>query len=112
MPDTHAHPHSYQLQHATAQELGLDSLPTGQVPPLRLTIHGECFLIRARDPRIMIGDLKVVDFEIASDMRKIVCYVHQTPVEGALISVDYGPNDKVILDEPFTLDKLNADGDS
>ena len=110
MTDTHSHPHQYQLQQATPQELGVADFGVGQATPLRLTIHGECFFTRAIEPVIMVGDLKVDDFETASDQRQIVCYLYQTPKEGALISVDYGRGSKVVLDEPFSISKLTSKG--
>lgn len=80
--------------------------------PLRITLRGQSFIIASMDPKIMIGDLEVTDFEILSDQRTIVAYLHQIPEEGATISIDYGRGASAEMPEGFSLAKLQESGSS
>ena len=83
-----------------------DALPS---LPIRITLRGSGFQIRARDPKIMIGDVQLMDYEILSDQTTIVGYLHELPPEGSIISIDYGRAGQAELPERFSLSKFTGD---
>lgn len=75
-------------------------------PRLQLTLHGRNFVVRAKMPIIMIGDVRVKEYEIMPDERTIVCYLDELPEEGAMISISYGGGQRAELPERFSRSKL------
>jgi hypothetical protein len=67
----------------------------------KVAIRGKNFFSRAISPKIMIGDLKVLDYEITPDESGIILYLFQRPKDGSRITVSYGPEMVGELEEPF-----------
>jgi hypothetical protein len=98
---------SYRLEKAPPAAEG--RLAVSQAPArasIRITLRGLGFKVGARDPRIMIGDVELKDYEILSDERTIVGNLHKVPEEGSVISIEYEPGVRAELPERFSLDQL------
>jgi len=80
---------------------------TSAQAPIRITLRGRWFKIAAIDPKIMIGDIELKDYEIMSDESTIVGYLYELPDENSIISVDYGRGLKAEMSERFSLSKLS-----
>lgn len=102
---------SYTLERPRPEDLGLTATPGSEPSPLpiRITLHGNCFVVCAMDPTIMIGDLRLKDFELGSDQCTIVGYLYELPAEGSIVSIQYGEGYRAEMAEPFTLEKLHDD---
>lgn len=112
--DTPVKLESYALEKARPEELGIAAAADdpSSILPLRITLHGQCFMISSIDPKIMIGDLQLTDFETMSDLCTIVGYLYELPQEGSVISIDYGEGLRAELAERFSLKKLHQAGSS
>lgn len=75
--------------------------------PLRITLRGRWFKIGAIDPKIMIGNVELKDYETMSDESTIIGFLHEIPPEDSVISVDYGRGIRAELPERFSLSKLS-----
>ncbi len=75
--------------------------------PLRIVLRGRWFKITAADPKIMIGNVELRNYEISSDESSIVGFLDEIPEEGSIISIDYGRGIRAEMPEPFSLSKLS-----
>jgi hypothetical protein len=73
---------------------------------LQITLRGSKFVVRAKMPIIMIGNMWVKEYQVMPDERTIVCYLDELPEEGATISISYGEGKCVELPEPFSWKKV------
>lgn len=102
---------SYLLEAPPPQPKKLRETGPGEAPtPIRITLHGRGFKVIASDPKIMIGNVQLKDYEIMSDEATIIGYLHEIPEEGAVVSIDYGRGVRAELPERFSLSKLSGNG--
>jgi len=73
---------------------------------IRITLHGKNILVRALEPTVKIGDVLVQYPDIASDERRIIGFLVDTPKEGSPITLEFGGKHASGLDQTFTLRKL------
>lgn len=92
-----------------AEEHTADAPDPAPALPIRIVLRGQGFLIGALDPIIMIGNVRLRDYEISSDSRTISGYLHELPAEGSVISIDYGRAGRAELPERFSLSKFTGD---
>jgi hypothetical protein len=69
---------------------------------IKITVFGEWFPVRALEPKILVGDQVASRVQIAPNQRSIRGFLADTPPEGAVIRVRYGPSQEGELEERFT----------
>jgi hypothetical protein len=84
--------------------LSAAELAQGYPQPLaRVILRGRNFFIRAVTPKVAIGGMKVLDFQILPDESTIILHLFERPPENGTITVSYGPSLVAELG-PFTWD--------
>jgi hypothetical protein len=78
--------------------------------PIKITLKVQGFFVSAVEPKIMIGDVELKDYELLSNQTIFVGYLYEIPPEGSVISIEYRGS-IVEMSEPFSLSKL-IEGDS
>lgn len=73
---------------------------------IKITVFGEWFPVRALEPEILVGDQAAALVQIAPDQRSIRGFLADTPPEGAVIRVRYGPSQEGELEERFTQGRI------
>lgn len=102
---------SYALEPAEPHALtafAVNAAPADPGLPVRITVRGGGFRMRAIPLRLRVGEVEVRRLEILPDERTLVGYLDRMPAEGARITVDYGPGTAVEMAEPFTLGGLGG----
>lgn len=92
---------SYELEKSPS----LPGADQGFPQPLaRVTVRGQNFFIRAVSPKITIGDMTVLDYEILPDEKTILLYLFAPAPEGGKIRISYGPGMTGESGQPFSWD--------
>ncbi len=73
---------------------------------IKITVFGEWFPVRALEPEILVGDQVASRVQIAPDQRSIRGFLADTPPEGAVIRVRYGPSQEGELEERFSRGRI------
>jgi hypothetical protein len=95
----------YQVELAPPAVLGASSDDPTQAP-VRFTLRGSNFVVRAMPLIITIGELVVQHYAIAPDGQSVICYLDALPEEGAVIRAGYPGSGFVELPERFSHDRL------
>lgn len=74
--------------------------------PIRVTLRGTGFAMRAMPLVVEIGDQATARIAHSMDGRSITCEFPRLPAEGAAIRVGYPPDDFAELPERFSLSML------
>lgn len=83
------------------------AVPAGA--PIRVTLRGAGFAMRAMPLIVEIGDQATALIAHSMDGRSVRCEFPRLPVEGAVIRVGYPPDDFTELPERFSLSMLDAE---
>jgi hypothetical protein len=97
---------SYSLERVSLSDAESSPALVAPATPIRITLRGQCFKVTARDPKITIGNVQLMDYEIMPDECTIIGYLYEQPEEGSVISIEYDPNTRAELSELFSLSKL------
>jgi hypothetical protein len=84
----------------------------GAGPVVRVTLHGEHFMQRAKMLVVRIGDIFATRCDISPDGQTVVCHLAEMPADGSVITVGYDQFDRVELPERFSLADVTDDSET
>ena len=92
---------------STASSFRISEVESIQLP-IKIILRGQGFFVSAVDPKIMLGDVELMDYEILSDQTTIVGYLYKIPAEGSVIRIEYR-GAIAEMSERFSLSKFTED---